>query len=340
MSEQPIYLEGAGLQEPLRILEQIADTDISVLLVGETGTGKEILANHLHNLSRYKAKTMVALNCSTFPGELLESELFGSVKGAFTGSIRDRQGLILFAHENTLFLDELASMPYEQQAKLLRFLQNREIRRVGEVVSMKVECRIVAALNSDPEHLMLTGKLRDDLYYRISVVTVKIPPLRERQDEIEPLLTKLNLFFSEKFNRPCRPVRTEILEKLIVYPWPGNLRQLVNEIQRAVLLSPKNDLVFSEEVLHYQQPLVLTNGSLSKLDIMEREAIIKALLTEAWNIKRVAQILGLGRQTLYNKIEKYGIERPPNEDGRCNRVSKHVNGELADASVSHVSAAI
>src|SRR5438874_3075191 len=237
----PIF-QCAAMKAVMRTIERIAPNDVSVLITGESGTGKEVVADLIHTLSRRNKGPFIKINCAALPRELIESELFGSVKGAFTGSQGDREGLFRQAEGGTLLLDEISEMPVDTQSKLLRVLQEKEVRPVGGKTSYKTNCRIVAATNRKPDEAIMDGKLREDLFYRISAITVHLPPLRERREEIMPLANSFLKRFAAQANRVINGFTSAAAERLTNFEWPGNVRQLQNEIQRNVLLCEGNQV--------------------------------------------------------------------------------------------------
>ena len=233
----PIF-QSVVMREVVRTIERIAPSDVTVLITGESGTGKEVIADLIHAFSPRSKGRIIKINCAALPRELIESELFGSVKGAFTGAHTDREGLFRQAEGGTLLLDEISEMPIDTQSKLLRVLQDQEVRPVGGKTSYKTNCRIIAATNRKPDEAIQDGKLREDLFYRISAISVHLPPLRERREDIMPLANAFLKRFAAQANRVItRLHRRQAVERLTAFDWPGNVRQLQNEIQRAVLLS-------------------------------------------------------------------------------------------------------
>lgn len=232
----PVF-KSAAMQGVVRTVERLAPTDVAILITGESGTGKEVIADLIHSLSSRNKGKIIKVNCAALPRELIESELFGSVKGAFTGAHADREGLFRTAEGGTLFLDEISEMPVDTQSKLLRVLQDQEVRPVGGKTSYKTNCRILTATNRRPEEAIKDGKLREDLYYRISAISVHLPPLRERRDDILPLANAFLNRFSAQANRVITGFTPAASHRLTTFEWPGNVRQLQNEVQRAVLLS-------------------------------------------------------------------------------------------------------
>src|SRR5580693_3675477 len=232
----PIF-QSSALQSVVRTIERVAPSDVTILITGESGSGKEVIADLIHSLSSRAKNRIIKINCAALPRELIESELFGSKKGAFTGASADRQGLFRQAEGGTLFLDEISEMPIDTQSKLLRVLQEKEVRPVGGRTSYKTDCRIIAATNRKPEDAIKDGKLREDLFYRISAISVHLPPLRERREDIMPLANSFLRRYAAQANRTLRGFTPQAVERLTSFEWPGNVRQLQNEIQRAVLLS-------------------------------------------------------------------------------------------------------
>ena len=304
----PIF-QSPAMKGVVRTIERVAPSDVSVLITGESGTGKEVIADLVHALSPRSKGPLIKINCAALPRELIESELFGSVKGAFTGANTDREGLFRQAEGGTLLLDELSEMPIDTQSKLLRVLQEKEVRPVGGRTSYKTDCRIVASTNRKVEEAIKDGKLREDLYYRISAISIHLPPLRERREDILPLANSFLRRFAAQAGRNLGGYSPAAQEKLRGYDWPGNVRQLQNEIQRAVLMCEGN-------VVDVQDLSISTVSSspdaevqdLTLMEAMERNAIAQMLKETGGNKLETAKRLGIGRQTLYNKIKIYGIE--------------------------------
>lgn len=309
-SASPIF-QSAAMREVVRTVERIAPSDVTVLITGESGSGKEVIADLIHALSTRSKNQIIKINCAALPRELIESELFGSVKGAFTGAHSDREGLFRQAEGGTLFLDEISEMPIDTQSKLLRVLQDQEVRPVGGKSSYKTNCRIVAATNRQPQDAIQDGKLREDLYYRISAISVHLAPLRERREDIMPLANAFLKRFAAQANRVIRGFTHEAAERLTGFDWPGNVRQLQNEVQRAVLLSEADevsarDLSITNVRTTSEPGAGDTNFTL--LEGVERNAIVQMLKETGGNKLETAKRLGIGRQTLYNKIKAYGID--------------------------------
>jgi DNA-binding NtrC family response regulator len=298
------------MQEVVRTVERVAPSEVPILITGESGAGKEVIADLIHALSpRNKAK-IIKINCAALPRELIESELFGSVKGAFTGAHTDREGLFRQAEGGTLFLDEISEMPIDTQSKLLRVLQDQEVRPVGGKVTYKTNCRLVAATNRKPEDAIKDGKLREDLFYRISAISVYLPPLRERREDIMPLANAFLKRFASQANRPIKGYSPSAIERITAFDWPGNVRQLQNEVQRAVLLSEGEEVDATDLSISKARTIgdEAQDTNFTLLEGVERNAIVQMLKETGGNKLETAKRLGIGRQTLYNKIKAYGIE--------------------------------
>ncbi len=305
----PVF-QSAAIREVVRTIERIAPSDVAVLITGESGSGKEVIADLVHAFSPRSKGRIIKINCAALPRELIESELFGSVKGAFTGAHADREGLFRQAEGGTLFLDEISEMPVDTQSKLLRVLQDQEVRPVGGKVSYKTNCRLVAATNRKPEEAIQDGKLREDLFYRISAISVHLPPLRERREDIMPLANSFLKRFAAQANRVINGFTPSAIERLTAFDWPGNVRQLQNEVQRAVLLSEGEQVDATDLSVTTVRTSAEGGGdtNFTLLEGVERNAIIQMLKETGGNKLETAKRLGIGRQTLYNKIKAYGIE--------------------------------
>jgi DNA-binding NtrC family response regulator len=294
------------MQRLYKLIERVAPTEASILLLGESGTGKEKIAGLLHRLSQRSQGPFVVLDCGSTPATLLESELFGHVKGAFTSAYKDKKGLVAEAHGGTLFLDEIGNISPEMQLRLLRFLQERKFRRVGDVSETAVNCRVIAATNADLADLVRRGSFREDLYYRLKVITIQVPPLRERKADI-PILAErfLQLFAGDG---PVPRLDSEVAEAMLEYSWPGNVRELRNILEAAMILS--SDAVIRMEDMQFEDadmdaPLP---GDLLSLAGSERQVILNALERSAWVVKDAADLLGISRRTMHYKIKKFRIE--------------------------------
>jgi len=302
----PIF-QSPSMKSVVRTIERVAPSDVSILITGESGTGKEVIADLIHALSTRSKGPLIKINCAALPRELIESELFGSVKGAFTGANVDREGLFRQAEGGTLFLDEISEMPIDTQSKLLRVLQEKEVRPVGGRTSYKSDCRIIAATNRPTDDAIKSGKLREDLYYRISAISVFLPPLRERREDILPLANAFLKRFDAQAGRNINGFSPEATEALRSFDWPGNVRQLQNEIQRAVLMS-EGPIVDAKDLSITSVMSTKEDAELTLMEAMERNAILQMLKETGGNKLETAKRLGIGRQTLYNKIKIYGIE--------------------------------
>jgi two-component system, NtrC family, response regulator HydG len=296
------------MKNVVRTVRRVAPSDVSILITGESGTGKEVIADLIHTASARSTGPLIKINCAALPRELIESELFGSVKGAFTGAHSDREGLFRQSEGGTLLLDELSEMPIDTQSKLLRVLQEKEVRPVGGRTSYKTDCRIIAATNRKVEDAIRDGKLREDLYYRISAVSVHLPPLRDRREDVIPLATAFLKRYAAQANRDLSGFSDEAAERLRAFDWPGNVRQLQNEVQRAVLLSEGKTVEAADLSISSPASEVTGDTSFTLLEGVERNTIVQMLKETGGNKLETAKRLGIGRQTLYNKIKAYGIE--------------------------------
>jgi DNA-binding NtrC family response regulator len=306
----PVFGKSPAMRRVVAVIERVADSSASVVITGESGTGKELIARTIHELSRRRAAPYVAVNCAAIPETLMESELFGHERGAFTGADRRREGCFEMANGGTLMLDEITEMKVEVQAKLLRVLEERRLRRVGGTAEVSLDVRVVAASNRDIEQAVREGKLREDLYYRLNVLSVQLPPLRERSDDIAPLVECFVQHYAEKNQKPVDAVDEEALNSLRSHPWPGNVRQLRNVIERAVILCQgkmiqKSDLPDDFRLGGPQEGGYLKIRLGSSLDDIEKEVICRTIEFTGGNKTRAAQLLGVSTKTLYNKLESY-----------------------------------
>jgi formate hydrogenlyase transcriptional activator len=301
------------LREVLRLIETVATGDSTVLLRGETGTGKELIARAIHNRSRRSHRTFVKLNCAAIPTGLLESELFGHERGAFTGAIIQKIGRLELADRGSLFLDEIGDIPLELQPKLLRALQEREFERLGSTSTRKVDVRVIAATHCDLETMIAEKQFRSDLYYRLNVFPINIPALRERREDIPHLVRHFSQRSARRMNRTITTIRSETMHALTQHSWPGNIRELENVIERAVILSPGLEL--RVPIRDFQAP-VHPEQREQTLQEVERKHILETLKETRWIIsgpKGAAKRLGLKRQTLSFRMQKLGIVRPGKE---------------------------
>ena len=303
--------ESASLRQLLQSIETVAPTDATVLIMGETGTGKELIARAVHRLSRRANRAYVKMNSAAIPAALLEAELFGHERGAFTGATNQRVGRFELANQGTLFLDEIGDMPLELQPKLLRVLQEQEFERLGSSRTQKVDVRMVAATNQDLLDRVEEGEFRRDLYYRLNVFPVRIPPLRERRGDIPLLANHFAQKFAFKMGKEVLPIPAETLKVLQAYDYPGNVRELENIVERGVILS--GDGVLRVELLDLNTaPQKQSAGTSRTLEDFERRFILETLSETGWLIggaNGAAMKLGLKRTTLISKMEKLGISR-------------------------------
>jgi two-component system NtrC family response regulator len=299
-----------GLDQVIDLAKKVAKTDSTVLLTGETGTGKEVFAQAIHENSNRAGKSFVALNCSTFSKEILESELFGHKQGAFTGATKDKKGFIEEANGGTLFLDEIGEMPLELQAKLLRVLETNEYIQIGDTTPRKSNFRLIAATNRDLKTESDEHRFRSDLYFRLNIFEIKIPPLRERVKDIAPLTNYFVEQFSSRGNKKTLIVDPDFMSKLETYHWPGNVRELKNVIERSVILV--NDDVLTLDVLPYeiQHQVDKNNKTLSafSMESVEKLHIQKVLNYTKGNKAEAARLLEIGIATLYRKLDEYNIQ--------------------------------
>jgi len=303
------------MDELKRIVDRIAGTDISVLITGESGTGKELFAKVTHQHSPRCNKPFVTINCSAIPENLLESELFGHVRGAFTSAIANKRGLFEEAEHGTIFLDEVGDLPYSIQAKMLRVLQEKEIRPVGGNITRPIDVRVIAATNADLVKNVRQGRFREDLFYRLNVMPLHIPPLRERPEDIPPLTEHFLGRIQREYKRCPATLSADAMELLLKHDWPGNVRELENTLKRAVALTRNNqilheDIVFispRESQMTPEPEPIPVNHSLQENQKLQ---ILKSLHENNWNYSLTANRLGIGRTTLWRKIKKYNLRQP------------------------------
>src|SRR5467141_3948036 len=306
--------------KPMREIEELIDamapSDANVLIGGESGVGKEVIANTIHARSRRAGQAVVKLNCAALPQTMIEGELFGYVKGAFTGAMHDFPGMIAAANGGTLFIDEISDMPADLQTRFLRVLQEREYRPLGSTQTMKADFRVITATNRPIAQALTENRLRSDLYYRINTFQIAVPPLRERKEDIPPLVSTFIQRFSAQLGKPEPAIAPDVYQKLLDYSWPGNVRELQNAIEYAVVLAREGSITVKELPAEIQLPPALqvnpssTNrrNGVASLEDVERETILQALAQTHGNKKKAAQLLGIQRPTLYNKMKRYAIE--------------------------------
>ncbi|MEW6600511.1 MAG: sigma-54 dependent transcriptional regulator [Nitrospirota bacterium] len=291
----------------LGLIEKTAPNDSTVLILGESGTGKELVAHYLWKKSRRSNRSFVALNCSTLSEHLMESELFGHEKGAFTDAFKIKNGLVETANEGTLFLDEISEIPVALQAKLLRFLDSGEFRRVGGNKPLRADVRIIAATNRSLNDAIVRGSFREDLYYRLNVINIEVPPLRDRKEDIRPLAEHFLRTYGRKTRKEIKALSEEAEKALLGYDWPGNVRELENVIERAVILC-ESDIITREDLAITVSALPdIANNGVPQLQDIEKDYILSVLKQTGGNKTRASELLGVDRKTLYLKLKRYGI---------------------------------
>ena len=302
--------DSSPMQRVFALIRKVATTDVSVLITGESGTGKELVARELHRLSQVREGPFIAINCGAIPETLLESELFGHEKGSFTGASAKVKGKIEYANGGTLFLDEIGELPLALQVKLLRFLQEHQVERVGGRELIPVEVRVIAATNKELKREVEEGRFREDLYFRLGVVTVIVPPLRDRGEDIVLLAKTFLRTYAAQYQKPIKDFRSDALNAITSHEWPGNVRELENRVKRAVIMSEGRLIIPAELELSLpgedssrMEPLKQVRGKI------ESDHIRKALIRRNWNISQVALELGVSRPTLHDLMKKYRIEK-------------------------------
>ncbi|HYA96787.1 MAG TPA: sigma-54 dependent transcriptional regulator [Methylomirabilota bacterium] len=306
-----------AMQEVMRIVEMAAPSSASVLITGETGSGKEIVARTIHKLSPRAENPFVAINCSAIPETLMESEIFGHERGAFTGAAERRIGCFELADAGTLLLDEIGEMPAPTQAKLLRVLEDRKVRRLGSKSETPVDVRVLAATNKDPEQAVSSGSLRQDLYFRLNVFHIHLPPLRDHKEDIPPLVDYMLRDINVKHGRHVRGIGADVLDIFMSHTWPGNIRELRNALERAAIMCDRDLIARVHLPGEFGKSAVKTPGDLSgvrfpvgtTVDAAERELILQTLRATGHNKTRAAELLAISLKTLHNKLKEYGTER-------------------------------
>ena len=313
-SLESIIGSSEAMQRIFAVVRKIAATDSTILIGGESGTGKELIARAIHFMSGRADKPFVGVNCGALPENLLESELFGHVKGSFTGAIRDKEGLFKVAESGTIFLDEVGEITPALQVKLLRALQEREFLPVGGTQPVKVDVRVLAATNRDLEEEVERGTFRADLYYRLNVIPLTVPPLRERREDVPLLVRHFIQRLAEKRGLPMKGITRDAMELLCDYDWPGNVRELENVLERMVLLEERDSLdreSLPEKLLESpdRSPKAFFEGKpRATLEELEKEYLLQVLESTGWQKKKASAILGINASTLYRKIQRYGLE--------------------------------
>jgi two-component system, NtrC family, response regulator AtoC len=316
VADTEILGSAPGIQRVLETVAAVADADANVLIIGESGTGKELLANALHEQSHRRSGPWIKINCAALPKDLIESELFGHTRGAFTGATTDKVGLLEEADGGSLLLDEITEMPMDLQAKLLRVLEERMVRRLGAAKAGPVDFRLISSTNQSPDVALREGHLRQDLYFRINTVSIEVPPLRERRDDIPILVRAFLDRYRTKHARAVEGIDPEAYRRLLSWSWPGNVRELQHAIERAVLVTRGPMIILEDlpEQLHIVRESGLAPSAVApsqvpagSLEEIERASILKALETTRWNKQAAAALLGLRRPTLYSKMRKHNI---------------------------------
>lgn len=314
-----------ALESVLANVERVAPTDSTVVILGETGTGKELIARAIHKLSSRVGRPFIKLNCAAIPFDLLESELFGHEKGAFTSAIAQKVGRFEMADTGTIFLDEIGDLPLALQPKLLRVLQEQQFERLGSGRTRQINVRLVAATHRDLDVMVRRNEFRGDLFYRLNVFPITLPPLRKRREDIEPLLSHFVGIYSRRMNKEIRVIPREIVEKFMGYSWPGNVRELQNLVERAVILS--NDGVFPNPLpAEEARSMGTATRSLDSFTDSQRALILRALEATGWVIggpHGAAARLGLKRTTLITKMRKFKISRPTFQDNLDDFLDRH-----------------
>jgi len=306
-----------SIQNVFDLIERVADSDATVLITAESGCGKELVARALHRRSRRSSGPMVAVNCAAVPESLLESELFGHARGAFTDAKVARKGLFLEASGGTLFLDELGEMPLGMQAKLLRALEERKVRPIGSSAEVEFDARIITATNRDLESLVAERRFREDLFYRVNVVHIEIPPLRSRGNDVLLLAQAFVERFAKRHHKNVKGISPEVAGRLLSYSWPGNVRELQNSLERAVALARFEELLVEDlppKIRDYKSSHVIVAGidpaDLITLEEVERRYVARVMEAVQWNKTDATKVLGIDRSTLYRKLERYGLTAP------------------------------
>lgn len=316
LSDNNIIGESSAIKKVLDLVSKVAETDVRVLITGENGTGKELIAKAIHSLSTRNAKPYIDINCAAIPNELIESELFGHEKGAFTGAVQPKTGKFELADKGTLFLDEIGDMSLQAQAKVLRVIEEGQVEKVGGNKKIAVDVRIVSATNKNLQEEIEKGNFREDLLHRLNVIPIHLPPLRERTEDIPLLVKTFSERISTKYKRKTKSFSPEAMDYLKRLPWTGNIRELKNIVERIIIIIDKDTISRSdiEKLLPYEKQSLneLISDSNSFQDFKEKAEkafILRQLETNAWNISKTADILEIQRSHLYNKMKKYGIEK-------------------------------
>jgi two-component system response regulator HydG len=303
------------MQRVFRLLTELMNTDTTVLITGGTGTGKELVAKALHYGGPRSAKPLITVNCSALAENLLESELFGHVKGAFTGAQKDRVGRFQAAHQGTIFLDEVGDIPLRLQLKLLRVIQEKTFERVGDSRTYQVDVRVIAATNCNLKERVSLGEFREDLYYRLKVLEIELPPLRERREDIPLLINHFVTLFNKSYKKNIEGISQEALKIFMDYSWPGNVRELQHAIEHAFVLCSGPTITLEHlpaEIRDYSPPEIVAPAERTKISALQTPDILAALIKTGWNKAKAARLLGISRPTLYQLIQIHNLRPPEN----------------------------
>jgi len=305
-----IITSNPKIKEILEIVDKIASTDIPVIITGKSGTGKELIANAIHSKSNRSKNPYIKINCASIPEALLESELFGHEKGAFTDAREVRKGKFEIAEGGTIFFDEIGEMSLNTQAKLLRVIQEKEFERLGSNKIRKMDVRFIAATNKDLKNLVEAGKFREDLYYRLSVVHLEIPALEKRKEDILPLANYFIKLFNRKYNKSITSISSETMSVFLKHSWPGNIRELKNCIERSVIFCDKSEIIPENLPMQYKRVTDFKDNDIKSVyDKVTREVILNALTKADGSKTKAAEILNINRRTLYNKMKRIGLDK-------------------------------
>ena len=314
---ETIIGESPRMHEIYDLVQKVAPTDSTVLITGETGTGKELIAKAIHFNSLRKKKPFLTVDCNSLVETLFESELFGHVKGSFTGAVATKHGSFELANGGTFFFDEIGNISLNIQSKILRVIQEKEIRRVGATDTIKVDVRVIAATNKDLRQAVDKGTFREDLFYRISVIPIHLPPLRDRKEDIIPLANHFLAKYNQRRKRALKGFHSTVKEVFLNYSWHGNVRELENVVERSVVIEDNDEITFSSLPSHLRgnsSQIDATSHEIVSLELLEKSHIIRTLNATDWNRSKTARLLGIDRKTLYDKIKRYQIE--PQEETR------------------------
>ncbi|MBT8371357.1 MAG: sigma 54-interacting transcriptional regulator, partial [Deltaproteobacteria bacterium] len=309
-SYQKLIGKSSRMREIYKLLEDLADLETTVLITGESGTGKELVAKALHNSGKRAFKPFVTVNCSALAENLLESELFGHVKGAFTGAVKNALGRFQTANGGTILLDEIGDISPRIQLKLLRVLQEKTFERVGDSTPIQADVRIIACTNKNLKAMVHAGNFREDLYYRLKVVEIGLPPLRERRGDIPLLVDHFRVLFNRAFSKNIQSISNPVLDAFMAYAWPGNVRELEHTVEHAFVLCHGVSIEVDHLPVELRSITTVQKSTALMKTVASRDDVEKALSQTAWNVAKAARLLGIGRRTIYRRIEQYGLVRP------------------------------